>query len=143
MRSKAGFLTVLSSLFLFSACATFSSGCRTLLYANAPDYYLKVLSNGKLVSGSDSFKQSFQPVGAEKMSVPSNKISVGGPLYPFDFVANHPERCGEEIAQNIRLAFRGNLVFNGSFETESGKWKILYSDPSKDLKVMIKVVGKQ
>ena len=143
MKSRAGFLIVLSSLLLFSACATFSSGCQTLSRLNSPDYYLKIFSNGKLVTAGDSFKQAFQPIGAEKMSAPQEKISIGGPLYPFDFVANQPKRCGGKIAQNIQLTFRGNIVFNGLFEAESGKWKVLYQDPSQNLQVMIKVIRKE
>lgn len=141
MRARFGFFIVMSSLFVFSACATFSSGCKTLVYANAPNYYLKVLSGGKLVSGGDSFKQGSQPISASELPAPQNKISEGG-LYPFDFVSDQPRQCGKKIAQNIRLIFRGNIVFNGPFETESGKWRVLYRDPSQDLKVMIKVVEK-
>ncbi len=143
MKIKVRFLFVLPFLLLISACATFSSGCQTLSRINSPDYYLKIFSNGKLVTSGDSFKQGFQPIGAEKMSAPQEKISIGGPLYPFDFVANQPKRCGKKIAQNILLAFRGNIVINGPFEAELGKWKVLYRDPSKDLQVMIKVVSKQ
>ena len=104
---------------------------------------MKIISKGKLVIAEDSFKQSFQPLGTEKMSASPTIISMGGPLYPFDFVADQPKQCGEKIAQNIRLAFRGNIVFNGPFDAESGKWKVLYRDPSQDLQVMIKVVRKK
>ncbi len=143
MKSKTGFFLVLSCLFFFSACATFSSGCRTLMYSDTPNYYLKIFSHGKFVTSGDSLKEAFQPIGAEKMTSPQQEVSIGGPLYPFDFVANQPQRCGRKITQNVQLAFRGNIVFNGPFETETGKWKVLYRDPSQDLQIMIKVVGKK
>lgn len=143
MKSKAGFSLALSSLFLFSACATFSSGCRTLMHSDAPIYYLKIFSNGNIVDVEESARQSFEPAGVENLSAPPTHISNNGPLYPFDLVVDQPKKCGGKIDQNVRLAFRGNIVFNGPFETEPGKWKVLYRDPSQDLKIMVKVVGKQ
>lgn len=113
------------------------------MHSDTPNYYLKIFSHGKFVAGDDSLKEAFQPIGVEKLTSPQQQISIGGPLYPFDFVTNQPQRCDGKIAQNVRLAFRGNIVFNGPFETEPGKWKVLYSDPSQDLKIMIKVVEKQ
>jgi hypothetical protein len=142
MRANVRFFIVLSGLFLFSACATFSSGCREVFRHDKMLFSLKEIVGSTVVLQDSPLL--FGPIGSDQRGLPNGFRLPPSPIMVntgnLSFAMYKVEDCGEKIKYNARLFYSGQYFSESHGELKPNIWSVVFRDPAKNTEILVKVI---
>lgn len=140
MKSKTGYILILSCLLAFTGCATIGSVCRDVSRADRIFFSFKevvgstvVFEDSPFVHGPFGSSQKGLPPGF-RLSPSSIVVHAGSTA----FILDHVEKCGNEIKYNARLLYGGQFFPNLQGSLKINRWSSIFRDPSKKLQLLLK-----